>query len=605
VLGVHEDQTLTGITALAVSAQGDRLITGAGNGTIKVWTQVDGKDARAALNFLAHNERITSVAFVGDGSRFVTASWDGTVRLWNARNGSLVATLIAGDTGEWMVITPEGFFSGSVTASDVLSVVQGTNIYSMAQFYEQLYRPELVEEQLRGDVEGKYKDAASKLNLKAVIETGPAPQIEHLAERDDRVGDGIRISVRVTGRGGGFGTRIVWRVNGVTQGNTTPSALATDASPLATAVVTDTMKLVPGQVNVIEMTAYNRAGLVATPPFRITVDKFGTSTTDRPKMYVLAFGVDKYRMKDYQLNYAAHDASTFAKALSVVGSTLFSEVKVKTLTDEQVDEAGIKVAIEEIGRVAKPDDVLVLFLGGHGKSIAGRYYYYPQSLDFSAGQTVEQHGIGQEKWEAWLANVAVQKSLLIIDTCEGDAFRGARGSDSARQTAMDQLQRATGRNVIAASRDAAYEGYQGHGVLTYALLEALNKPEGSTGDDRVRVTALADHIGRRVPEISQKSFGIYQNPTRKLSGNDFPIGIRQLILTAALGAGPAIPKEPTHVVVRAELLREKPATDAPGSRTLPPGTQVRAVEFVGAWVIVARDGQKLGYVPVEALARMQ
>jgi hypothetical protein len=29
------------------------------------------------------------------------------------------------------------------------------------------------------------------------------------------------------------------------------------------------------------------------------------------------------------------------------------------------------------------------------------------------------------------------------------------------------------------------------------------------------------------------------------------------------------------------------------------------VEFVGAWVIVAREGQKIGYVPVEALARMQ
>jgi hypothetical protein len=207
---------------------------------------------------------------------------------------------------------------------------------------------------------------------------------------------------------------------------------------------------------------------------------------------------------------------------------------------------------------------------------------------------------------AWLARIAVQKSLLIIDTCEGDAFRGSRGSDSARQTAMDQLQRATGRNIIAASRDAAYEGYQGHGVLTYALLEALDKKSTAGGDERVGVGTLADHVSARVPEISQKSFGIYQNPTRKLSGNDFPIGIRQPVLApAAAGAGPAIPKEPTHVLVRAELLREKPSVDAPGSLALASGTLVRAVEFHGAGVIVARDGQKLGYVPVEALARVQ
>ena len=30
-----------------------------------------------------------------------------------------------------------------------------------------------------------------------------------------------------------------------------------------------------------------------------------------------------------------------------------------------------------------------------GKSIEGKYYYYPQTLDFSAGQTVVKHGIGQ------------------------------------------------------------------------------------------------------------------------------------------------------------------------------------------------------------------
>jgi hypothetical protein len=36
-----------------------------------------------------------------------------------------------------------------------------------------------------------------------------------------------------------------------------------------------------------------------------------------------------------------------------------------------------------------------------------------------------------------------------------------------------QLEHATGQNLIAASRQAAFEGYKGHGVLTYALLEAL------------------------------------------------------------------------------------------------------------------------------------
>jgi hypothetical protein len=478
------------------------------------------------------------------------------------------------------------------------------DVLSIEQTFEQLYRPDLVEAVMKGDLEGNYADAASKLNLTAILESGPAPQIEHLAEKDDRAGDTIRISVRLTGTGGGVGNHILWRVNGVTQGNPTPSALTALDRPLASVVVSETLKLVPGQANAVEVTAYNHAGLVATPPFKITVDPFGATTTARPRMFVLALGVNKYRMKDYQLTYAASDATTFARALTVVGSSLFTEVKTTVLTDEEVNEAAITSAVDGIARSAKPDDVFLLFLGGHGKSIAGRYYYYPQTLDFSAHQSVEQNGLGQDKWEAWLARITVQKSLLVIDTCEGDAFRGSRGTDAARQTAMAQLQRATGRNVISAARDAAYEGYHGHGVLTYALLEALDVKAARGGDDRVRVGALADYVGERVPEITKASFGIEQLPTRKLSGNDFPIGIRQAVLGTA-NEGPAIPKEPTHVMIRAEFAREKPSPDAPGSIQLTPGTQVRVVEFSGNWVVIAREGQKLGYVPVDAVLRLQ
>jgi hypothetical protein len=36
----------------------------------------------------------------------------------------------------------------------------------------------------------------------------------------------MRLSLRITGTGGGVGSRIVWKFNGVTQGNTTPPTLA-------------------------------------------------------------------------------------------------------------------------------------------------------------------------------------------------------------------------------------------------------------------------------------------------------------------------------------------------------------------------------------------
>jgi uncharacterized caspase-like protein len=308
-------------------------------------------------------------------------------------------------------------------------------------------------------------------------------------------------------------------------------------------------------------------------------------------------------MPDYELQLAAKDASAFGDALKKVGGGLFGadKVFVRTLLDDQVTKKGIEAAFDEIAARAKLGDVFVLYLSGHGKSVAGRYYYYPQTLDFAHGQKVEQDGIGQDALQAWIARIAAQKKVLILDTCESSAAAGLiRGGTSTRRTAMDQLQHATGENLIAAARQAAFEGWQGHGVLTFALLEAMNKKEGNTDEDRIKVAGLASYVDERVPEISQRLTGLYQRPTYRLSGSDFPIGVREAVLTQ----DGSVSTVPTHVLVRRERVREQAAADAQGEQELSPGMQVRVLKFDGAWALVARDGQKLGYVPAEALIKL-
>ena len=588
-------QDITEDTWVAFSPDGASLLSGSWDSTLKLWDAASGLLLRT---FEGHLGEVTSVAFSYDGKRVISGSADGTTRVWDAATGEQLAVLMGDRDGEWLGMTPKGFFAGSDKGSEMLSVVRGLESYSVMQFYDQLYRPDLVEEALKGDPQGTHKDAAYHLNLEKILDSGPAPRVEHLEKKTERAGDTIKLAVRIVDEGGGIGSRVVWRVNGQTQGRTEPVELKGAQAPSQSAfTLTETFRIDASKENIVELTAYNGAGLLATPPYRITIDKFGATTEERPRMHVLAIGVDKYRMPDLELKYAVKDTLEFSKALGIVGSTLFAKVETTTLTNEQVTETAIASAFDRIGSDAKIGDVFVLYLAGHGKSIEGKYYYYPQTLDIKAGQTVEKHGIGQDKWQAWLAKVGhVQKPVLILDTCyAGAAAVLVRGDDSARQTAIDQLKHATGQNLIAASRQAAYEGYQGHGVLTWAVLEALHKTNGSGSDDTILVGHLAEHVNRRVPEITQELFHQKQWPIRRLSGNDFPIGIRQGVLR------PGIPKTPTHVLIRTERVRERPASDALSKLNLSPGTLLRLVEEEAGWAVIARDGERLGYVPAEAL----
>ena len=106
---------------------------------------------------------------------------------------------------------------------------------------------------------------------------------------------------------------------------------------------------------------------------------------------------------------------------------------------------------------------------------------------------------------------------------------------------------------------------------------------------------IADYAYQHVPEISQHIWGERQQPHVNV-GDDFPLGVR-VAAAAQSDADEAIPKTPTHVLIRVERVREQPTDNAPGTVTLPAGAAVRVMKLFGGFSVIARDGVKLGYVP--------
>ena len=99
----------------------------------------------------------------------------------------------------------------------------------------------------------------------------------------------------------------------------------------------------------------------------------------------------------------------------------------------------------------------------------------------------------------------------------------------AEKTAVAKLTRATGRATILAATDEqpAAEGYQGHGVFTYVLLQGLKYADTQFGnrDGYIDLFELAAYVNDQVPSITMNAFNFEQVPQVSLIGTDFPIGL--------------------------------------------------------------------------------
>lgn len=239
-------------------------------------------------------------------------------------------------------------------------------------------------------------------------------------------------TISLSNRGGGIG-KVVVHVNGkellADARGPKPDPDAKSATlqvDLATA-----SNLVPGKRNRVVVVAYNAEGFLSSRGAEFDYDSpVAPAAPPPPELHAIVCGVASYANPKLNLKYSAKDAEDFAAALDLAGKRLFGADKVHIallVTSENPKAASptkenIRKAFEAVRKATKPADVLVVYLAGHGTTLArgSDTYLYPTrdatSLApeaFADPAVLAATAVTSEELTDWVKKVPANKQVMV------------------------------------------------------------------------------------------------------------------------------------------------------------------------------------------------
>lgn len=468
---------------------------------------------------------VWAVNISGDGRFVVAAFADGTVRWHRLDDGrEVLALYVPAGGAQWVAWTPEGFFDASPGAEHLIGYHlnrggdQEGLFVDARQLWETFYQPGLIARRLDSDGDALLREQVQRRgDVRALLAAGEVPELELVSPASVQTDGSYELAVRVRRAGQGSG-RLVLRVDDGAElaGRWNAPALTPGSVVRMPVDLADGLRRL--SVELVDARGVSSRSVTA----QVQVQR--AAGTARGTLHVLAVGVADYLHVRPRLKYAGDDARALTSRLSRNGGVPFGgQVVTRTLTDHDATAATIGRTLAEMAARARPEDTFVLFMAGHGTVVDGQYHFMPWELTGVDDAAVRQQGLSQQQLRRWLSLLPV-KSLLLLDTCRAGAAlqRAAGAADEAG--AVSTLGRLSQRSVIVASSSdsVALEGYRGHGVFSWVLLDALDRADYDT-NGTVDVSDIAIHARKLVPEITRQVFKVEQRTMQDTPGEPFAV----------------------------------------------------------------------------------
>lgn len=255
------------------------------------------------------------------------------------------------------------------------------------------------------------------------------------------------------------------------------------------------------------------------------------------RKFALVVGVSEYKFTDAglkNLSYADDDAEAVAAFLKSPAGGSFASADVSLILNNDASLLAVRSALADIGKRAKSQDLVFIFIAGHGAPDP----LAPQNLYFLLSDTkvVDMPNTAfpmNELKQTLDTKIVAQRVIVLIDTCHSAGVnQKTKSIVSGRDLVQEddennisnfyltsQLFKQTGRAIITSSdvNEVSQESakWGNHGVFTWALLDGLNGKADLNGDKFITTGELFQFTQANV----QKATNFQQNP-RALPGSN-------------------------------------------------------------------------------------
>lgn len=492
---------------------------------------------------LVTDVQVNKFGYVGVSSK------DGTLTIFDPESGKERFVMV-GENENAIFKTPEQFYKITKEGQDLVTFKVGSEAYPFEQFDAKFNRPDIVLQAMNSEdselielYRMAYQKRLKKLGLNEAdlsdISSLPSISIDDFEmiplSTDQRE---ITFKISAEAKNGTLGRLKIWNNDVPIYGM---QGKEISGSSLKESI---TVQLASGK-NKIQIAVAGKNGLES---LKETIEIYCNDEA-KPNLYLVTIGTSQYKDTRYNLNYAAKDAKDLAKIFEG-NAGIYGQVFTKTITDKESTVDNIK-NLKTFFSQAKIDDVVLIFVAGHGLLDANYDYYYgTHNVNFNKPS---EYGLAYNLLEALLDNIAPLKRILIMDTChsgeveeeeilvsneeedsnEDVMFRSvgpklstieASPSKMMKELFTD-LRRGTGATVLSSAGGAEFAMESSewkNGLFTYSLLFGLRNGTADLNEDgQIMLSELQIYVSEMVTKLSHGK----QTPTARIQNQelDYPI----------------------------------------------------------------------------------